>query len=166
MGGNFSKNKFLYGIYKFICGITFINLQDRQVLGRVFEIFIQFYKAPECKKFKKKFKNFIKYLVNNFLKGTAKFPHSKWNYYEALSDSDFSLTTNSLENLNLKLKKIVGTGYLSKGNAFRKIKQFHMDCITLYTGSVVQNQMPKIKARTLRREATLLERLYVFHDLL
>ena len=41
-----------------------------------------------------------------------------------------------------------------------------MDCITLYTGSIVQNQNPKIKARTLRREATLLEMLYVFHDLL
>ena len=63
------------------------------------------------------------------------------------------------------MKKLVGSVFLSKRNAFRKIKLFHLDLISAYTESVLQNKMPKIKQVTLDREKKLLETLQEFHNL-
>ena len=49
----------------------------------------------------------------------------------------------------------VGTGFLSRGNAYKKIKEFQLHYITQYTAKVVHNQMPKIKAKYLKRENDL-----------
>ena len=62
------------------------------------------------------------------------------------------VTTNPLENINLKLKSKMGHGYLTQKSAFKKLKAFQEDEICLYTSNVAQNKMPKIKAKTLRRE--------------
>ena len=42
----------------------------------------------------------ISFLNRNYLSETAKFGHHKWNYYQSFCDDDFSITTNSLENVN------------------------------------------------------------------
>ena len=83
----------------------------------------------------------------------------------ALSEHDFTITTNSLENINGKLKSKVGTGFLSRPKAYKKLKEFHSDYICLYTAKVVHNRMPKIKPKTLKREHKLLEKLEEFHSL-
>ena len=49
---------------------------------------------------KRKYKSFISFLNRNYLSETAKFGHHKWNYYQSFCDDDFSITTNSLENVN------------------------------------------------------------------
>ena len=43
------------------------------------------------------------------------------------------ITTNPLENINLKLKSKMGHGYLTQKSAFRKLKDFEEDEICLYT---------------------------------
>ena len=75
------------------------------------------------------------------------------------------VTTNPLENINLKLKSKMGHGYLTQKSAFRKLKGFEEDEICLYTSNVAQNKMPKIKAKTLRREQKLMEHLNKFNNL-
>ena len=57
------------------------------------------------------------------------------------------VTTNPLENINLKLKSKMGHGYLTQKSAFRKLKDF------------------EIKAKTLRREQKLMEHLNKFNNL-
>ena len=77
---------------------------------------------------------------------TAEFPHSQWTYYHSISQNiDLAVTTNSLENLNLKLKRHLGHGFLSSKNALRKLKSFQEDQISLYTTNIVHNKMNKIK---------------------
>ena len=56
-----------------------------------------------------------------------------------MCDDDFSITTNSLENVNGRLKSKVGTGFLSRSNAYKKIKEFQLHYITQYTAKVVHN---------------------------
>ena len=121
MGGYFFQNSFLLGIWKFVLGITFLDLSNREIRNNVFTIFEKFYASDEMKGFKKKFKRFISYICKNYLNETCRFPHSWWNYHEALSGGDFCLTTNSLENLNGKLKTKVGVGYLSRAKAYKKL---------------------------------------------
>ena len=50
-------------------------------------------------------------------------------------------------------------------SAFKKLKSFQEDEICLYTSHVSQNKMPKIKAKTLRREKMLMEHLNKFNNL-
>ena len=76
------------------------------------------------KKYKKKYKLFIQYLYKIW----------SWSWY---------MINNALENVNLKLKKLVGSGFLSEKNAYRKVKEFHEDQIALYTQCVVRIQMNK-----------------------
>ena len=59
----------------------------------------------------------------------------------------------------------MGHGYLSSKNAFRKLKSFHEDQISLYTTQICQNKMNKIKPKTLKREKLLLEHLQKFYSL-
>ena len=75
------------------------------------------------------------------------------------------ITTNPLENINLKLKSKMGHGYLTQKSAFKKLKAFEEDEICLYTSNVAQNKMPKIKAKTLRREKMLMEHFNKFNNL-
>ena len=34
----------------------------------------------------------------------SKFPFNQWNYHESIQNGDMGITTNPLENINLKLK--------------------------------------------------------------
>ena len=117
------------------------------------------------RRFKKKFKQFISYLCTNYLNENCRFPHSWWNYHGSLSQSDFCLTTNSLENLNGRLKTKVGVGYLSRAKAYKKLKEFHVEYISKYTAQVTKNRMPLIRKKYLDREKKLKELLNEFHDL-
>ena len=47
----------------------------------------------------------------------------------------------------------------------RKLKSFHEQQISLYTTSICQNKMNKIKPKTLKREKELLEQLQKFFSL-
>ena len=89
----------------------------------------------------------------------------QWNYHESIQNGDLGVTTNPLENINLKLKSKMGHGYLTQKSAFKKLKSFQEDEICLYTSHVSQNKMPKIKAKTLRREKMLMEHLNKFNNL-
>ena len=83
------------------------------------------------------FKSFINYLVKNYLAPSAKYPFKLWNFFSSvMEDSDMAVTTNSLENINLKLKRHLGHGYLSAKNAYRKLKSFQEDQISLYTSCI------------------------------
>ena len=68
------------------------------------------------------------------------------NYHDhTLSDGDISnTTTNSLENVNLQLKKFLGIGFLSKKTALVKLKSFHTEMICKYTEPVVGNKLLNI----------------------
>ena len=151
MGGLFYKNDFLLSIWKWILGITFLDLSNYKILRNVYRIFEEKYSSPKMKGLKKKFKLFVGYLCKNYLNENAKYPHTLWNYHSFLCQSDFTITTNALENLNGKLKSKCGTGYLSRNNSFRRVKEFHMNYITLYTAKVVHNRMPSMKAKYLKR---------------
>ena len=78
---------------------------------------------------------------------------------------DIGITTNPLENINLKLKSKMGHGYLTQKSAFKKLKVFEEEEICLYTSHVAHNKMPKIKAKTLRREEMLMEHFNKFNNL-
>ena len=54
----------------------------------------------------------------------------------------------------------MGQGYLTRKSAFKKLKAFEGDEIYLY----IQDKMPKIKAKTLRREKMLMEHLNKFNN--
>ena len=115
--------------------------------------------------YKKKFKKCISYLCKNYLNAeNCRFPHYWWNYHEALSQSDYCITTNCLENLNLRLKTKVGVGYCSRNKAYKTLKDFHLEFISKYTAKVVKNKMPLIK-KYRDREIELKELLHEFHDL-
>ena len=84
LGGDFYKNKFLIGIWKYVLGITFLDLSDNEIRINVFRIFEKFYASPEMRGYKKKFKQFISYLCKNYLNAeNCRFPHYWWNYHEA-----------------------------------------------------------------------------------
>ena len=111
------------------------------------------------------FRSFVQYLLKNYLQEDSKFPFDQWNYHESIQNGDLGVTTNPLENINLKLKSKMGHGYLTQKSAFKKLKSFQEDEICLYTSHVSQNKMPKIKAKTLRREKMLMEHLNKFNNL-
>ena len=99
----------------------------------VYAILSSLYRSPEIKSKRKKFKLFINYLVKYYLAPSAKFPFRIWNYFSSITeDVDMAVTTNSLENVNLKLKRHLGHGYLSEKNAYRKLKSFQEAQIALY----------------------------------
>ena len=54
---------------------------------------------------------------------------------------------------------------MSRKNAFKKVKEFQLDQISLYTQNVVCNRMPKIKPKYLNRETKLIEALEAFENL-
>ena len=91
--------------------------------------------------------------------------YTLWNYNSFLCQSDFTINTNALGNLNGKLKFKCGTGYLSRNNSFKRVKEFYIHYITEYTAKVVHNRMPSIKAKYLKRENSLKEKFEEFHDL-
>ena len=165
MGGLFFKNDFLLSIWKMLLGITFLNLSNYEILRHIYRIFEEKYVCPQMKGFKRKFKLFVAYLCKNYLNENATYPHRLWNYHSFLCQSDYSITTNALENLNGKLKSKCGTGFLSKNNSFKKIKEFHLLYITQYTAKVVHNRMASIKAKHLQRENLLKEKFEAFHEL-
>ena len=53
---------------------------------------------------------------------------------------------------------------MSRQNAFKKVKEFHVDQIVLYTQNVVGNKMNKIKPKYLNREKNLIEALESFEN--
>ena len=89
----------------------------------------------------------------------------QWNYHDSIQNGDMGITTNPLENINLKLKSKMGHGYLTQKSAFKKLKAFEEDEKCLYTSNVAQNKMPKIKAKTLRREEMLMKHFNKFNNL-
>ena len=109
------------------------------------------------------FRSFVQYLLKNYLLEDSKFPFEQWNYHESIQNGDMG--ANPLENINLKLKSKMGHGYLTQKSAFRKLKDFEENEICLYTSNVAQNKMPKIKAKSLRREQKLMEHLNKFNNL-
>ena len=54
---------------------------------------------------------------------------------------------------------------MSRENAFKKVKEFQLDQISLYTQNAVCNRMPKIKPKYLKRETKLIETLEIFENL-
>ena len=79
-------------------------------------------------------------------------------FSSVMEDSDMAVTTNSLENINLKLKRHLGHGFLSA-------KNFQEDQISLYTSCISNNKMNKIKPKTLEREENLIMYLQNFSSL-
>lgn len=106
----------------------------------------------------------VQYLLKKLLED-SKFPFEQWNYHDSIQNGDMGVTTNPLENINLKLKSKMGHGYLTQKSALRKLKDFEVNEICLYTSNVAQNKMPKIKTKTLRREQKLMEHLNKFNNL-
>ena len=49
LGGDFYKNKFLTGIWKFVLGINFVDLSDKKIRINVFQVFEKFYASPEMR---------------------------------------------------------------------------------------------------------------------
>ena len=106
-------------------GLTIWSLLVGVCRHGVFRILEKFYRDPQMKKYKKKYKLFIQYLYKNYLSPVAKFPHSRWNnYYSILIDNDPGISTNALENVNLKLKKLVGSGFLSQKMPIERLRCF------------------------------------------
>ena len=101
-----------------------------------------------------------------YLAQSAKYSFKLWNFFSSdVEDSDMAVTTNCLENINLKLKRHLGHGYLSAKNAYRKLKSFQEDQISLYTSCICNNKMNKIKRKTLEREENLIMNLQNFCSL-
>ena len=48
-----------------------------------------------------------------------------------IQNGDMGVTTNPLENINLKLKSKMGHGYLTQKSVFRKLKHFEEEEISL-----------------------------------
>ena len=84
-------------------------------------------------------------LCKNYFNPNCRFPHSWWNYHEALFNSDFYLSIDSLENLNGRFKTKVGVGYVSRDKKYKILKEFHLGDISEYTAKVTKNRMPVIK---------------------
>ena len=61
---------------------------------------------------------------------------------------DTGVSTNPLENFNLKLKSKIST----QKSAFKKPKAFEEDAICLYTSNVAKFAMKIIKCRKLRQK--------------
>ena len=87
---------------------------NEDILHVVYRHFEYLHQAPDMKSKRKKFKGFINYSVKNYLASSAKYPFKLWNYFDSVTeDLDMAVTTNSLENINLKPKMHLGHGYLS-----------------------------------------------------
>ena len=71
-------------------------------------------------------------------------PFEQWNYHESIQNGDMGVTTNPLENINLKLKSKMGHGYLTQKSAFKKLKIFEEDEICFYTSPGQRGQAPDI----------------------
>ena len=97
LGGYFFKNEFLLKIWKFLLGMTFLDLQNQEIKNHVNRIFENWYNSTELKNIGKKrgFKRFLSYLIDNYLSDSARFPHHQWNYNMALSEHDFTITTKT-----------------------------------------------------------------------
>ena len=66
------------------------------------------------------FRSFAEYLLNKYLLQDSKFSFHQWNYNDSIQNGDMGITTNPLENNNLKLKSKMGHGYLAQKSAFKK----------------------------------------------
>ena len=92
---------------------------------------------------KRKFKQFIAYLCKNYLNQNCRLPHSLWNYHASLSESDYCLTTNALENLNGKLKAKVGQGFLSRNKGYKKSKNSITNILLNTQQKLPETECPK-----------------------
>ena len=72
------------------------------------------YESPEMRSKTAGFRSFVQYLLKNYLLENSKFPFEQWNYHDSIQNGDMGVTTNPLENINLKLKSKMGHGYLPK----------------------------------------------------
>ena len=88
--------------------------------------------SPEMRSKTDGFRSFVQYLLNHYLLQDSKFPFDQWNYHDSIQNGDMGITTNPLENINLKLKSKMGHGYLTQKSAFKKLKAFQEDEICLY----------------------------------
>ena len=97
----------------------------------------------------------------------ARFPIPTWNYHQhTLLDGDTSnTTTNSLENVNLRLKRFLGQGFISHKTALTKLKSFHTEMICRYTECIVGNRMNNIRRHRIEREKNLLAKLTEYSNL-
>ena len=68
-------------------------------------------------------------------------------------------TTNSIENVNLRLKKFLGQGFITEQTAVFKLKTFHTEMICSYTECIVNNRMNKMRRKRIEREKKLLAKL-------
>ena len=109
----------------------------------------------------------VNYLYRNYLGPSALYPLKTWNYSKVISmDENLSgVTTNQIENLNLRLKAFVGMGYLSEQNAYLKLKKFHTRQVALYIQKVVHDKMDLVKKCQRDREQYLIDRLNQFGSL-
>ena len=148
-------------------GTTFLDLENESILYGLFRFFENFYERLSTKKKKSRYTKMINYLYRNYYGPSALYPLKHWNYSKVISmDENLSgVTTNQIENLNLRLKAFVGMGYLSEENAYLKLKKFHTRQVALYTQKVVHNKMDLIKKCQRDREKNLLNMLNQFDSL-
>ena len=78
------------------------------------------YESPEVCSKTDGFRLFVNYLLKTYLLEDAKFRFSHWNYYASIMQGDTGVTTNPLENINLKPKSKMGHGYFNSKIGFQK----------------------------------------------
>ena len=106
----FFKNKYYASIFRFFLGITFMDLRDTDILDAIFEHLNYVYESPEMRSKAAGFRSFVQYLLKNYLLPDSKFPFHQWNYHDSIHSGDMGITTNPLENINLKLQSKMGDG--------------------------------------------------------
>ena len=83
---------------------------------------------PRLNNSKTKFDTFLTYLEKNYFSPNAKFPPSMWSYHAQVSDfSDMETSTNSIERINLKLKRACPTGQISFHRACKILFEFKVE---------------------------------------
>ena len=96
-------------------------------LEKLLEFFISEIR-PRLRNCKGKFDEFLEYLRKNYFLDGSKFPPSMWSYFAQVSDfSDMETSTNSIERINLKLKRTCPTGQITFHRACRILFEFKVE---------------------------------------
>ena len=121
---------------------------------------------PLLKNSKTKFDDFLAYLKKNYVLPSAKFPPSMWSYHAQVSDfSDMETSTNSIERINLKLKRACPTGQISFHRACKILFEFKVEFLSQLTHKFDNFQFNLKRPKQIENETCVKNIVQEFTDL-
>ena len=101
----------------------------------------------------KKLHEYLEYIEKVYYSETSQFGFKNFDYFTKITkNNEFNTSTNSIENINLQLKKKSGSGPLPFGRALRVVKEFKCDFLVKLEEAVTNDNLNRRRSSTVTRE--------------